>query len=82
METCEVTELTVLGKNVIRVYFPRGWVLYSYGTPVALAFWGKARMCVETYSATTKKHITQYGLDAVQVSPKDFLRTLKSLFKS
>lgn len=78
-----VTENYSFGKNVSIATFPSGAVLYSYGTPCAVMIFG-TDSCYwygETYSVTTKKHITKFAYRPKQVPQEEFLSALRQLFR-
>lgn len=53
--------LEVLGANVTKVWLGSKTILFSYNTPVAVWVDGVGYQLQERISATTTKHLGQYG---------------------
>ena len=75
-----ITEGYSFGKNVYRIEMPRGSILYSYGTPVAIRLNSGLRVHGETYSVTTRKHITMHMPGTVKAGSPPFEELLRGMF--
>lgn len=81
-EALKITQGYSYGKNHFSVYTPKGSILYSYGTPVAIRKDGRIYQG-DSHSRTTQKHITQWAsVSAIEKLPQtEFCHKLESLFR-